>query len=84
MCYLSGMTKTQAQILDLFQTLRPDERREILENLSGAAPIHLHYDRLTGEQRLKLDEGIAQAQRGDVAPAEAVFDRLAKRFDFTA
>jgi len=38
---------------------------------------------LTPEQRAALDEGIAQAERGQVLPADEVFDRLAKRFGFT-
>jgi predicted transcriptional regulator len=38
------------------------------------------YDRMTPEQRAEPDEGIAQAERGQVVPAEEVFDRLAKRF----
>jgi predicted transcriptional regulator len=37
---------------------------------------------MTPEQRAELDEGIAQAERGQVRPAEEVFDRLAKRFGF--
>jgi predicted transcriptional regulator len=41
------------------------------------------YDRMTPEQCAELDEGIAQAERGQVRPAEEVFDRLAKRFGFT-
>jgi hypothetical protein len=40
------------------------------------------YDRMTPEQRADLDEGIAQAERGQVVLAEEVFDRLAKRFGF--
>ena len=83
MCYWCRMTKTQAQIFDLFQTLGPDERREVVESLSRSALQELQYDRLTGEQRLQLDEGIAQARRGEVTPAEVVFERLAKRFNFS-
>ena len=76
------MTNTQAQILDLFQTLAPDERREIVENLSGAAPPRSHYDRLTEVQRSKLDEGIAQALSGEVESAATVLDRLTGRLQF--
>jgi predicted transcriptional regulator len=47
----------------------------------GAA-VGSFYDRMTTEQRAELDEGIAQAERGQVVPAEKVFDRLAKRFGF--
>jgi predicted transcriptional regulator len=41
------------------------------------------YDRMTLEQRAELDEGIAQAEQGQVRPADEVFDRLAKRFGFS-
>ncbi len=54
------MTKTQAQIIELFKTL--DQ----------------------AEQRADLDEGIAQAERGEVRPAEEVFDRLTERFGLLA
>jgi predicted transcriptional regulator len=40
------------------------------------------YERMTPQQRAELDEGIAQAERGQVVPVEEVFDRLAKCFGF--
>ena len=52
------------------------------ENPHGPA-VDSFYDRMTPEQHAELDEGIAQAERGQVRPAEEVFDRLAKRFGFT-
>jgi predicted transcriptional regulator len=52
------------------------------ENPYGS-PAGSIYDPLTPEQRAALDEGIAQAERGQVLPADEVFDRLAKRFGFT-
>lgn len=78
------MTGKQAQIPDLFHTLAPDEQREVVESLSAATLHEPRFGRLTNDERLKLDDGIAQAQRGDVVPAEAVFDRLAIRFSFSA
>jgi hypothetical protein len=39
---------------------------------------------MTPQQRAELDEGITQAERGQVRPAEEFFDRLAKRFGFSA
>jgi predicted transcriptional regulator len=77
------MTETEARILELFQTLAPDEQRALVERLSGATPPRTFYERLTPRQRAQLDEGIAQAEAGDVAPAAEVFDRLAKRFGFS-
>jgi len=78
------MTKTQAQIIELFKTLDPAEQREIAEQLYETAVVGSFYDRMTPQQRAELDEGIAQAERGQVLPAEEVFDRLAKRFGFSA
>jgi predicted transcriptional regulator len=51
------------------------------KNPDGSA-VGSFYDRMTPEQRAELDEGIAQAERGQVLPAEEVFDRLARCFNF--
>src|ERR1700735_4495659 len=82
-CYVFAMTKTQAQIIELFKTLDPAEQREIAEQLYERAVAGSFYDRITPQQRAWIDEGIAQAERGQVLPAEEVFDRLAKRFGFS-
>jgi predicted transcriptional regulator len=78
------MTKTQTQIIELFKTLGPVEQREVAEQLYERTVAGSFYDRMTPEQRAALDEGISQAERGQVVPAEEVFDRLAKRFGFSA
>jgi len=78
------MTKTQAQIIELFKTLDRTEQREVAQQLYERAVVGSFYDRMTPQQRTELDEGIAQAERGQVRPAEEVFDRLAKRFGFSA
>jgi predicted transcriptional regulator len=78
------MTKTQAQIIELFKTLDPVEQREIAEQLLKTTFMGSFYDRMTPVRSAELDEGIAQAERGQVLPAEEVFDRLAKRFGFSA
>jgi predicted transcriptional regulator len=41
------------------------------------------YSQMTPQQHAELEEGIAQAERGEVRPAEEVFDELAKRFGFS-
>ncbi len=78
------MNKTQAQIIELFKTLDPVEQREIAEQLYETAVAGSFYDRMTPEQRCQLEEGIAQAERGQVVPAEEAFERLARRFGFSA
>jgi hypothetical protein len=77
------MTEAQLRILELFRTLTLGEQRSIVEKLTEAAYTQALYDRMTPEQRRKLDEGIAQSDTGDVTPAADVFDRLAARFDFS-
>jgi hypothetical protein len=79
----SVMTKTQAQIIELFKTLDPMEQREIAEQLYETTVVGSFYDRMTPEQSAELDEGIAQAERGQVIRADEVFDRLEKRLGFT-
>ncbi|MFZ2106154.1 MAG: hypothetical protein WAV18_12380 [Roseiarcus sp.] len=76
------MTETRQRILELFETLAPAEPRELVEQLAERSK-HTGFGRLTPEQIAKLDEGIAQAERGDTVPAEEAFDRLAQRFGFS-
>jgi hypothetical protein len=67
----------------LFRTLDPVEQREIAEQLYETAVAGSFYNRMTPEQRRQLEEGIAQAERGQVAPVQPVFHRLANRFGFS-
>jgi hypothetical protein len=76
------MTKTQAQIIELFNTLHPVEQREIAEQLYETTFVGSFRDRMSPEQCAELDEGIVQAERGQVVPAKEAFDRLAKRLGF--
>ena len=76
------MTRTQAQIIEMFRTLGPDERQEVMSELYEAAASEAFFDRMTLDQRAQLQEGIAQADRGEVADADQVMDRLARKFDF--
>lgn len=78
------MTKTQAQIIELFKTLIPPSSGRLPSNSSKTTYAGSFYDRMTPEQLAELDEGIAQAERGQVRPAEEAFDRLARRFGFSA
>ena len=38
--------------------------------------------RMTPEQRAQLDDGIAQADRGEVVDGDEAFNRMASRFKF--
>jgi predicted transcriptional regulator len=78
------MTKTQAQIIELFKSLDPIEQRELAEQLYETTVAGSFYDRMSPAQRAELDAGMAEAERGQVLSAEEVFDRLAKRFGCSA
>jgi predicted transcriptional regulator len=80
---MPAMTRTQAQIIELFKSLDQAEQREVAQQLYERAVAGSFFDRMTQRQREELEEGIAQAERGEVRPAEDVFDRLAKRFGFS-
>ena len=77
------MTETQTRIVQLFKTLPPTEQQALVEHLAETAQSDSFYDRMSSDQLAHLDEGIAQAERGDTVPAAEVFDRLAKRFGFS-
>lgn len=77
------MTRTQSQILELISKLPANERRELFEHIEAAGLLKdTFYERMTPEQRAQLDDGIAQANRGQVVDGNTAFDRLAERFAF--
>jgi hypothetical protein len=77
------MTRTQAQILELFQTLDVAERRELAEQLYETAVAGSFYSRMTPEQRAELAESIAEADRGEGEDAASFFDRIARKHGFS-
>ena len=76
------MTRTQAQILELFQTLPEAEKRELAEQLCEQTVRGSFYDSMTPEQRAELDRSIAEADCGEGAEVSVVIDRLAKKYGF--
>ncbi len=76
------MTRTQTQIIEMFRTLGPDERQEVMSELYETAVSETFYDSMTPEQRAQLQVGVEQADRGDVVDAGQAMDRLARRFNF--
>ena len=76
------MTKAQAQILELFETLSEAERRELAEQLVEQTLRGSFYERMTPEQHAQLQDGIDQADRGDVVDSQAAFDRIARQLNF--
>jgi hypothetical protein len=75
------MTSTQTQIVELIARLSLDERRELIEHVRAAGLLDdAFYARMPPDERAQLDEGIAQADRGEVVDGNEAFDRLAARF----
>ncbi len=71
------MTRAQAQIIDLIMSLPLSERRELIEHVQGTALLEeSFYSRMTAGQRVALEESIAEADRGEGAPAGEVFRAL--------
>jgi hypothetical protein len=77
------MTRKQAQIVELIAQLPLTERRELIEHVQESGLLDdSFYSRMTPGQRAQLDEGIAQADRGEVVDGDETFRRLASRFNF--
>jgi predicted transcriptional regulator len=77
------MTKTQAHIVELIAQLPFAERRELFEHVQETGLLDgSFYSRMSPEQRAQLDDGIAQADRGEVVDGDEAFNRLASRFNF--
>ena len=77
------MTKTQTEILDLIAKLPVAERRELVEHVQAAGLLEeSFYAGMTTVQRARLDDGIAEADRGEVVDGDTAFNRLATRFGF--
>jgi hypothetical protein len=73
------MTEVQVRILEMFKRLAPAEQSELLAELDAT---RANYEGFTASEILALDEGVAQAERGDTLAAANVFARPSARFDF--
>lgn len=74
------MTQAEAQILELFQTLGTAERARLAEQLYEESRLDDFVTRMTPEQRAHLQEGIDQADRGEMLSPEELRANMAKRF----
>jgi hypothetical protein len=77
------MTTAQAQIFEMFQSLPLDDRRDLLVRLSEAVDVEDPADDLSAEDIAAIEEGLAQAERGEVVDVNEAMDRLAARFQFS-
>ena len=77
------MTRTQAQIIELFQTLANSEQKELAAQLYEATVDGPFYDRMTPQQRAELEAAISEADRGEGAPADDFFSAMAEKHGFS-
>jgi truncated hemoglobin YjbI len=77
------MTQIQAQIIELFKTLCADEKRELIKRLTAAPAGPTFYSEMSPEQRSVLQNGIDQADQGNVVDCVEALDRVAQRLNFT-
>ncbi len=77
------MTSAQSQILELFRALSPDEKESLLPQLAESVIDVGVYDDLSAEEIAAIEEGIAQAERGETIDGDELFDNLAKKFGFS-
>ena len=77
------MTSAQSQILELFRALSPDEKESLLPQLAESVIDVGVYDDLSAEEIAAIEEGIAQAERGETLDGDQLFDNLAKKFGFS-
>ena len=76
------MTRTQAQIIELFQTLGQSEKRALAEHLYETAVAGRFYDRMTPDQRAELAAGLDEADRDEGAAADDFFRSMAEKYGF--
>jgi predicted transcriptional regulator len=75
------MSDTQSRIVEMIAQLSLEERRELVAHIRQSGLLEESFlAGMTAEQRAQLDEGIAQADRGEVVDGNEAFQRLASRF----
>ena len=80
----SIMTKAQLQIIELIAGIPLKQRREVVEHIQSQLLDETFYDRMTLEQRVHLEHGMAQADRGEGEEASIVMERLTRKLGVTA
>ena len=77
------MTRTQAQILELFHSLAADEKRELAQQIVEAALTGSFFDGMSDAQRAELKKAIGEADRGEGEIASDFFAKAAQRHGFS-
>jgi len=77
------MTRTEAiNLLTARLAHLPDERVETLAELADAYSRPTFFSTMTAEQKAELTQSIAEADRGEGAPAATVLERVGRRHGF--
>jgi hypothetical protein len=74
------MTKTRAQIVELFKTLPQHDQQELVQYLHKHANEGSFLDRMSNAQLAQLDKALGEADREEGMPAEEFFAQLAKKY----
>ena len=78
------MTTQQDDILDLIARLPLEQRRELLDRIYDSELLgRQSMGVLPPELEADLRESIAEANRGDVLPADEVFSEIAQKYGLT-
>ena len=70
------MTRTQAQIIELFQTLAADEQKALAAQLHDTAAGHSFLDAIAPEQYAQVEAAIGEASRGEGMSAIEFFSKM--------
>jgi hypothetical protein len=74
------VTKTAAQIVELFRALPARDQSALIEELSETAASVSVCSRLWFAERAEIDEALGEAERGETVPANESFDDLAQLY----
>jgi hypothetical protein len=76
------MTAAQTRILEMFRALSPEERETLLPELAETI-LPVAFDDLSPEVKAAIEEGLAQAERGETISGEELFGRLREKLGFS-
>lgn len=76
------MTRTQAQILELFQALPEAERRDLAVQLYEQTVRGTFYERMTAAERAELGASVAEADRGEAVELDSTLVAMRAKHGF--
>jgi hypothetical protein len=76
------MTRAQAQILELFQSLPDAERRDLAVQLYEQTVRGTFFEQMTAAERAELDASILEADRGEGEPLDDALASMRAKHGF--